>query len=340
MPDESALLPPRTAEVSAIGDWPMFGLCADVRGFLAERRAAGDAVVLVTLVSAKGGGPRLPGAQMAVTANDLCGFLSGGCIEADVALHARDCLDDGQPRRLVYGEGSPFFDIQLLCGKRIELFLERIAPDDEALHRLLALTHDRQEALWVSDGQRRACFAAGEAMSEGWDGPDMPEDAGEGRAGIYVRYRPLVRFFVHGHDPSALAMAALAAQAGFETTLVRRDGPRTPPPIAGIAYRRGLPEADAFDDRTAVVVANHDAEADHEALVTALSSGAGYIGLLGARAHLDARQARLLSAGVTPEALKRLKAPVGLPLNSHTPWEIAVSVVAEVMQAFNAPRRG
>ncbi len=339
MPDESALLPFRIGEVSIIEDWPMFGLCADVRDFLARARMQGEPVVLVTLIAAKGGGPRLPGAQMAVTANDLCGYLSGGCIEADVALHARGCLEDGRSRRLIYGEGSPYFDIQLLCGKRIELFLERLAPDDVALGRLLALTEARRRALWLSDGQRRTCVAAGEAMPENWRFADLSDEAGEGRDGIYVRYRPMARLFVHGRDPAALAMAILGAQAGFETTLVRRDGPPTPPPIAGIAYRRDAPEADAFDDRTAVVVANHDPETDHDALMTALASKAGYIGLLGARAHLDARQAKLVSAGVAPKALARLKAPVGLPLNSHTPWEIAVSVIAEVMQTFNVPRR-
>ena len=294
--------------------------------------------MIATLVAAEGGGPRRPSAQMAVTASDLAGFLSGGCIEADVARHAQDCLRDGRPRRLAYGEGSPWFDIRLLCGKRIELCLERLMPEDVALNRLLALTEARREALWLSDGTKRLCLAADETIPDERKGlPVIFEDAGTWPGGMFIRYRPTVRLMVHGRDPSALAMASLGAQAGFETTLVRRDGPLAPPPLAGVAYRRDLPAAADLDARTAVVAANHDPEADEAALLTALLAPAGYIGLLGARAHLDERHACLIAAGVAPSALARLKAPVGLPLNSHTPWEIAVSVIAEIMQVFNRP---
>ena len=338
MPDESRLFRARDDDAPTIGDWPMFGLEADVRGFVARAMRAGEAVVVATLVAAEGGGPRRPGAQMAVTENALSGFLSGGCIEGDVVMHARDCLRDGRSRRLVYGEGSPWFDIRLLCGRRIELFVERLTPADAALGRLLALTAARREVLWLSDGRRRLCLAEDETIPDNRKCPPVSrEDAGTWPGGVFIRYRPAVRLMVHGRDPSALALASLGVQAGFETTLVRRDGPPTPPPLAGVAYRRDLPVAADLDPRTAVVVANHDPEADEAAVLTALGAPAGYIGLLGARAHLDAHHARLIAAGVAPNALAHLKAPVGLPLNSHTPWEIAVSVIAEIMQVFNSP---
>ena len=179
MPDESRLFRARADDAPTIGDWPMFGLEADVRGFVAREVRAGEAVVVATLVAAEGGGPRRPGAQMAVTETALSGFLSGGCIEGDVVMHARDCLRDGRPRRLVYGEGSPWFDIRLLCGRRIELFVERLTPTDAALERLLALTEARREALWLSDGRRRLCLAGEEMIPEGWNfSAAISEDAG------------------------------------------------------------------------------------------------------------------------------------------------------------------
>lgn len=324
-----------------MGGWPMFGLAADVRPFLGAAAKAGEGAALVTLVAANGGGPRRPGAQMAVTEDAIAGYLSGGCIEPDVAVHARDCLRDGTPRRLVYGEGSPYFDIRLLCGRRIELLVERVVADDPALSRLLTLTRQRREALWLSDGVVRNCLAVEDPLPPGWaTPPDAGEDAGvfaDGR--IWVRYRSAIRLFIHGRDPAALAMAMLGAQAGFETVLVRPNGPEAPPPIAGIAYRRELPEIADHDSRTAVVAASHDTQADHAALVLALNSKAAYVGLMGARAHLDGRLAALRAAGISPERLARLKAPVGLPLNSHTPWEVAVSVIGEIMQFFNGGAR-
>ncbi|MEI9891397.1 MAG: hypothetical protein WDN45_13455 [Caulobacteraceae bacterium] len=82
-------------------------------------------------------------------------------MEGDVALHARSVLAEKTPRRLVYGRGGPP-DIQLLCGSRIEVLLERIEPDDAALARLLQLEAARRPALWLSDGEVRACLAEDE----------------------------------------------------------------------------------------------------------------------------------------------------------------------------------
>ena len=119
----------------ALPNWPSFGLSDDVRPELARALERGEACALVTLTRTAGGAPRPEGAQMLIgEGGALCGFLSGGCVEGDVALHAAQTLADGEPRTLVYGEGSPWPDIRLLCGARIELLVERVAPDDEAAH--------------------------------------------------------------------------------------------------------------------------------------------------------------------------------------------------------------
>ena len=68
------------------------------------------------------------------------GFLSGGCVEGDIAIHAAQTIEDGEPRYLVYGDGGPWMDIQLLCGARIEILVERVLPDDPAAAALLRET--------------------------------------------------------------------------------------------------------------------------------------------------------------------------------------------------------
>src|ERR1700733_12991428 len=136
-------------------EWPLFGLTEDVRPALRAATAAGQPCALVTLFSLNGGGPRPLGAQMLFAEEDVRGFLSGGCVEADVALHAAQTRAAGQPRRLVYGEGGPWPDIRLLCGSRMELLVERVAPDDPATAALMALTDQRRAAVWRTDGQTR-----------------------------------------------------------------------------------------------------------------------------------------------------------------------------------------
>ena len=119
--------------------WPLtFGFLDDVRPALAAALAAGDcSAALATIVGLSGGGPRPVGTQMLLAGGEVTGFLSGGCLEADVAGHAQAVLASGEPVRLTYGEGSPWPDIRLMCGARIDILVERIAPDDPAAARLL-----------------------------------------------------------------------------------------------------------------------------------------------------------------------------------------------------------
>jgi len=300
-------------------EWPLFGMAEDIRPALRQAQAAGEALALATLISVEGGGPRPPGTQMVFAPGVVAGYFSGGCVEGDIAGHAAACLEDGQPRTLVYGEGSPWPDIRLLCGARIEIFIERLPADDAALAALLSAETDRRPVTYVSDGQARACAEALEPWPE---------------AAVEKRYDPAQRLVVVGGDPTALAIAQLGAQAGFETTLLRPKGPATPPPIAGVAYRRDEPgpalAALDVDPWTAVAIATHDIETDHAALKAALPSPAGYVGLLGARRRLLGRLAELRAEGVAESDMARLHAPIGLDIGGKAPWEVAVSVIGEI----------
>ncbi|HEY1425952.1 MAG TPA: XdhC family protein [Caulobacteraceae bacterium] len=301
-------------------DWPMFGLGDDARPALARARAAGRPCALATIIALDGGGPRPVGTQMVVGEGILSGFLSGGCLEADVAGHAEACLADGEPRRLVYGTGSPWPDIRLLCGARIDILVEKIAPDDAAVGRLLELRDTRALATWISDGRRRVCDAPQRTPAP-WDG-------------AFSRgFEPVPKLVVLGGDPTALAIAWLGAHAGFETSLVRPKGPEAPPPFE-VAYLRDEPAealaAIGLDRWTAVAVATHEAEADHAALTVALPSEAFYVGALGARRRAGDRLAWLSAAGVSASAIQRLRTPIGLDIGGKAPWEVAISVLGEI----------
>jgi xanthine dehydrogenase accessory factor len=111
-----------SAEEQARADWPEFGLVDDIRPALATALREGEASALATLYAAEGGAPRGIGAQMLITRRSVAGYVGGGCVEADVALHALQTIDDGAPRRLIYGLGGPI-DIKLPCGGWIGLLV-------------------------------------------------------------------------------------------------------------------------------------------------------------------------------------------------------------------------
>lgn len=297
----------------------MFGMADDVRPALRQAQQRKTPLALATLTSVEGGGPRPPGTQMVFADGIVSGYFSGGCVEADVADHAFACLEDGVPRTLIYGAGSPWPDIQLLCGARIEIFVERVEADDPALAELLAAETERRPAVWVSDGRRRAVL---DPSAVGWEGA------------VERRFDPVPRLVVFGADPTALAIASLGAQSGMETTLVRPKGPETPPPLPGVAYRRDEPAAAlaaiGTDAWTAIAIATHNLDLDREALAAAMPSAAGYVGLLGARKRLPERLAPLRAAGFPEARLQQLHAPIGLDIGGKAPWEVALSVIGEI----------
>ncbi len=326
----------RFAEVNVGGmdtplpDWPTYGLDDDQRPALRAALAGGQAAALATIAALGDGGPRPVGTQMVFAADGtLSGFMSGGCVEGDVALHARAVLADGAPRRLVYGEGSPWPDIRLLCGARIEILVERIAADEPAAAMLFTLQEERRPAVWITDGLQRLCVPAGDAPPA-WPGA------------LTRRHDPVWRLAVVGGDPTALAIATLGVQAGFETTLIRPLGPEAPPPIPGLAYSRAEPghtlAALGLDAWSAVAIAGHDLQNDHAALIAALPSPAPYVGLLGARRRLPERLADLRAAGISEQSLEKLRAPIGLDLGGKAPWEVAVATIGEVVAMWHSAR--
>ncbi|WP_332765793.1 XdhC family protein [Phenylobacterium sp.] len=303
----------------SLPEWPLFGLTDDVRPALAQARQRKIPVALATLVAVEGGGPRPVGTQMAFADGIVAGYFSGGCVESDVADHAFACLEDGEPRRLIYGEGSPWPDITLLCGARIEIFVEKVGADDPALAELLAAMVERRPTTWVSDGRRRVCAQDAQA----WEGA------------VSRRHDPVPRLVVFGSDPTALAIAQLGVLSGLETTFVRSKGPEASPPIPGLGYRRDDPQAAldgiGCDAWTSIAVATHNIDTDREALAAALPSAAGYVGLLGARKRLAERLAPLRAAGLPEQVLSRVHAPIGLDIGGKAPWEVAVSVIGEIV---------
>jgi len=315
------------AEEIALPDWPDFGLADDVRAPLFAALERGEPAALATLFRLEGGGPRPVGTQMAFTAKVAYGFLSGGCIEADVTLHAAQVLANGAPQRLVYGPSGPWPDIRLLCGAEIEVLVERILPDDLAAQQLKMLSLARTPAQWISNGTARRCVPSPSTGPTVWQ--DAPFE-------ITRAYAPQPRLIIVGSDPAALAMARLGVQSGFETWLNRPKGPQAPPPVEGLNYIRSDPQAAlneiGLDAWTSVAIASHDIEIDHAALMAALGSDAAYVGLLGARRRLAERIEPLKADGLTPEHIARLHAPIGLDLGGKAPWEVAISVIGQIIQ--------
>ncbi|MBK6630041.1 MAG: XdhC family protein [Betaproteobacteria bacterium] len=132
------------------------------------------------------------------------------------------------------------------------------------------------------------------------------------------------------------ALAPMAAMAGFEVVVIDpRRAFATAERLPGVTVTTEWPDEAlariGLDAQTAVVTLSHDPKLDDPALIAALQSPCFYIGALGSSRTHAKRVARLTEAGLG-EALPRIRAPVGLDLGGRSPAEIAVSVLAQVLQ--------
>ncbi len=146
------------------------------------------------------------------------------------------------------------------------------------------------------------------------------------------------------------ALAPMAKIAGFDFEII---DPRTAfaseERFPGVMLHAEWPEdvlkERPFDPYTAVCVITHDPKIDDFPLISALKTGCFYIGALGSRKTHARRVERLLEAGIPQSSIDRIEAPIGADIGAATPGEIAVAILASVIEAFRkrkmfADRRG
>ena len=304
-------------------------------------RRAGHHVELVTVVQTWGSAPRPPGALLAVRDDGVVsGSVSGGCVEDDLIARAKAALAQGaasaQPRLpglAVYGvdkdEAARF---GLPCGGTLRLVLEPLRDaawveqllDRTAQHRLVARTLDLGSgAVTLRDAVR------GEGLQ--FDGSTLTTVFG-----------PRWRLLLVGAGQLSQAVARMASVMDFEVLVCDpRDEYAVSMDLPGVQRLAGMPDDVVRemlpDAHTAIVALTHDPKLDDMALLEALKSAAFYVGALGSRRNQAARKQRLAQHfDLSADELSRLHGPVGLRIGARTPAEIAVSILAEIVQVKNA----
>ncbi len=163
----------------------------------------------------------------------------------------------------------------------------------------------------------------------------------DGQAWFLHLHAPAFRLIVIGAVHIAQALVPLARNLGYRAIVVDPRRPFNSAERFADAERvHDWPdeavEKLAPDSRTALVALTHDPKLDDPALDRALRSPASYVGALGSRKSQAARLVRLAAMGHAPEALARVRGPVGLALGAVSAPEIALSILAEIV----AVRRG
>lgn len=288
----------------------------------------GARLALATVVSTWGSAPRPRGSHMIVHEDGRFeGSVSGGCVESDILATAAEVIAGAPAQLKHYGVAdAAAWEVGLPCGGEIDVLVQPVSDAGfaPALFDAIAEARARGERLSIATDT-----ATGESM------------IGE-RGGAFInRYDPPRRLLIVGAVQIAQALSGLARELGIAVTVI---DPRarflTEERFPGVTLDDRWPdEAIAAlkpDPATAIVTLSHDIKIDDPALTAALASPAAYVGALGSRRSHAARRERLAAAGVAADALDRIDAPVGLDIGAVGPAEIALSIAAAMVAAFNA----
>ncbi len=298
-------------------------------------REAGQRVLLYTVVQTWGSAPRPPGAMLALRGDGmLIGSVSGGCIEDDLVARLRDGrLDSPRPpvALVTYGvtreEAARF---GLPCGGTLRLTEEEVGEADWVRELLRRCESHELVA-------RELDLASG-AVSLAPASRDDVLSFDERR--LRAVYGPRWRLLLIGAGQLSRYVGEMARMLDFEVLIC---DPREEFAFGwedrNARFVPGMPDDAVLaiepDERTAIVALTHDPRLDDMALLTALESRAFYVGALGSRVNSAKRRERLAELGLPRQAIDRLHGPIGLPIGSHTPPEIALSLMAQIVALKN-----
>ncbi|MCB2184964.1 MAG: XdhC family protein [Deltaproteobacteria bacterium] len=330
---------------------------------------AGETLVLATVVAQAGSTPRMPGSRMLVREGGrIFGTIGGGLVEATVMQRAAELLAGGDGLLLSFELTSATKEsLDMICGGSMRVLLERLTPELETLayYRELAQILDRDQGVYLlahlerlGGDKVRVSRAFQTTTGARWGGlPLAAERWGELLAlqgggplpsaldfdgGMYL-VEPLLsggEVYLFGAGHVSLEVAKLAVMVDFAVVVVddREEfaNPRRFPMARQVvvlgSFDQALADLNPGPDSYLVIITRGHSH-DKTVLAQALNTPARYIGMIGSLRKRDKIYADLKAEGVSPAALARVYSPIGLAIGAETPAEIAVSIVAELIQA-------
>ncbi len=267
---------------------------------------------------------------------ELVGSISGGCIEEDFLEQLRD----GSLKAQYDKESKPFIvkygvtieeqaRLKLPCGGQLHVLLEYIDSSEQTCEVFQRLAGDLKNHSKVS---RRVDLTNGAISAEAQSSEDAVVIDG---TQMTHSLSPMYRLLILGAGDVAKFVAEMAIALEYDVMLCDpRPNYLDNWAVPGVETTAQLPD-DVVRERfsnpySGIIALAHDPRVDDMALMEALKTSAFYIGAMGSVKTSAARRERLPELGLSSDEIERLHAPIGFQINSKTPAEIAISVMAEI----------
>ena len=308
--------------------------------------------VLATIVAVKGSAYKKEGSSSIFLADGTqIGMLSAGCLEEDLAIKVRDVFrtqeativqyDMRMEDDLDWGHGAG-------CNGTIDILLEPVTEQlTEDLHMVKELLYQQKPVIGLKKlndlGEYVFIEENGEPFGN-WSGR-LPTIEFSSKSGINTRdgssvfqqtFYPKPRLIVFGAGADAKPLVSLAAETGFTVVVCDWRGALCQKehfPSAALlieGFPKDLLNQISFSPYDFVVIMTHQFKKDQELISKIINQNIRYLGVLGPKE----RTRRLLNSKEIPTGVF---SPMGASIGAKGPVEIAVSVVAEMIQVWRKP---
>lgn len=281
--------------------------------------ADGRRLAFCTIAGSYGSTPQAAGASMLLMEDMTSeGTLGGGCVEAEVRRRAAEILHRGESTLLEFQLDHDYgWDDGLICGGTMRVAVVTIQTPD----------------------QTATFLAAADALEAGQPAVVPFRVRAEGEDQDYrLHIEAPARLVIAGAGHVGAEVARLAVGLDFHVTVIddRADltnAARLPPPIRTVAgdIEQTL-RNEPIDNNTFVVIVTRGHKHDEQALRAVIHRAARYVGMIGSRRKVKLIFDDLAAFGVDRTLLDRVQAPIGLPIGGVTVPEIAISILAQLVQ--------
>jgi len=301
----------------------------------------GKTFFLCTIISAKGASVRPLGSLFAYDGESKVGFISEPGMDHAFCKHLDEANFQEDITYFTYGNQlmNKDNDLCLPCCGTVTLMIEKFSPTQKSIELLKE---------WTSLVERRVTFRRTidkTNYASNLEELTSPLTAEEKKLTnnsdeIKITYTPTIQVLIIGATPVSKHLARLASELGFIVRLCENrklfleilEYDKANNNFELSKTSSGVFVQSYVDKYSSIVSLAHDPSIDDDAIITALSSDSFYVGAIGSTKNCDKRVRRLSKNGIDESLLSKLHAPIGISINSKTPDEIAISIIAEIIE--------
>ena len=304
---------------------------------VAEWLKSGEQVWLCTIVETWGASPRPAGSVMAFHPKyGIIGSLSGGCIEENLVRRFSISSSESQINRkpviheyaITSGDQEKY---TLPCGGQLSLLIEHLKPEPATIDHISTILNAFEGRCRIR--RRVSLLDATLSFEESALGADVELS----EVAVSVVFGPDFNMLLLGAGEVSRYVAQLAMTVDFKVTLCDpRERFLQGWQLGGVEVLQCLPDdliRERFsDDHSAIIALAHDPRVDDMGLMEALKTEAFYVGAMGSERTTENRRSRLLQLDLQQCEINKLHGPIGFDIGSKKPPEIAISIMAQVLE--------